>query len=66
MRNTTATGTFRDFEMRKIYTKLENEGLQGYIGDSVPFITQTMIPYFEKTEDYEKCKFLRELADRAY
>jgi len=66
MRNTTATGNFKDFEMRKIYTKLENQGLKGYTGDSVPFIQEKMIPYFEKIEDYEKCQFLQELVSRAY
>jgi len=66
MRNTTATGSFEDFELRKIYTKLENQGLGGYTGDSIPFIREKMITYFEKIEDYEKCQFLKELVSRAY
>jgi hypothetical protein len=62
LRGTTAQGTQDDFKFRRIYTMLENEGVSGFSGDSVPFIREKMIPYFEKIEDYEKCQFLQKLA----
>lgn len=61
LKGTTAQGTQDDFEFRKKYTILENKGLSGFSGDSVPFVREKMIPYFEKIEDYEKCQFLQTL-----
>ena len=61
LRGTTAQGTEEDYKYRKMYTILENEGLSGFTGDSVPFICEEMIPYFERIQDYEKCKFLQKI-----